>query len=92
MLIALLKYVNIFFKIKCLNLKLILLFENQTKKEENLMLNVYLSGEIHTNWRDEIIDLCNKEKLNIEFSSPTTNHENSDNCGVEILGNEETNF
>ena len=56
------------------------------------MLNVYLSGEIHTNWRDEIIDLCNKEKLNIEFSSPTTNHENSDNCGVEILGNEETNF
>ncbi len=56
------------------------------------MLNVYLSGEIHTNWRDEIIDLCNKEKLDIEFSSPTTNHENSDNCGVEILGNEETNF
>ena len=56
------------------------------------MLNVYLSGEIHTNWRDEIIALCNKEKLAIQFSSPTTNHENSDNCGVEILGNEETNF
>ena len=56
------------------------------------MLNVYLSGEIHTNWRDEIIALCNKENLNIVFSSPTTNHENSDNCGVEILGNEENNF
>ena len=56
------------------------------------MLNVYLSGEIHTNWRDEIIALCNKEKLAIQFSSPTTNHENSDNCGVEILGNEEKNF
>ena len=53
------------------------------------MLNVYLSGEIHSNWRDEIIDLCSKENLNIRFSSPTTNHENSDNCGVEILGNEE---
>ncbi len=56
------------------------------------MLNVYLSGEIHSNWRDEIIDLCSKENLNIRFSSPTTNHENSDNCGVEILGNEEKNF
>ncbi len=56
------------------------------------MLNVYLSGEIHTNWRDEIIQLCEKEKLKIKFSSPTTNHEASDNCGVEILGDEEKNF
>ena len=56
------------------------------------MLNVYLSGEIHTNWRDEIIQLCEKEKLQIKFSSPTTNHDASDNCGVEILGHEENNF
>ena len=56
------------------------------------MLNVYLSGEIHTDWRQEIINLCNKEKLNISFSSPITNHEASDNCGVEILGHEEKNF
>ena len=56
------------------------------------MLNVYLSGEIHTNWRDQIIQLCEKEKLKINFSSPTTNHDASDNCGVEILGHEEKNF
>jgi|TARA_B100000401_G_scaffold378905_1_gene280037 YtoQ family protein len=56
------------------------------------MLNVYLSGEIHTNWRDEIIKLCQKENLDISFSSPTTNHEASDNCGVEILGKEDSNF
>ena len=56
------------------------------------MLSVYLSGEIHTNWRDEIIQLCEKEKLKIRFSSPTTNHDASDNCGVEILGPEEKNF
>ena len=56
------------------------------------MLNVYLSGEIHSNWRQEIIDLCNKENLEISFSSPITNHEASDNCGVQILGNEEKNF
>ena len=53
------------------------------------MLKVYLSGEIHTNWRDEIINKCNKENLEIEFSSPTTNHELSDNVGAQILGNEE---
>ena len=33
------------------------------------MLNVYLSGEIHTDWREEIIQLCKKEDLNIKFSS-----------------------
>jgi YtoQ family protein len=56
------------------------------------MLNVYLSGEIHSDWREEIIKLCNKEDLSIKFSSPNTNHESSDNCGVEILGAEENNF
>jgi|TARA_Y100000992_G_scaffold212008_1_gene145827 YtoQ family protein len=56
------------------------------------MLNIYLSGEIHSDWRQEIINLCNKENLEISFSSPITNHEASDNCGVQILGNEEKNF
>ena len=56
------------------------------------MLNVYLSGEIHTDWRDEIIKLCNSEDLSVKFSSPNTDHESSDNCGIEILGSEENNF
>ena len=56
------------------------------------MLNVYLSGEIHTEWREEIIKLCTSEGLNIKFSSPVTNHDASDNCGVEILGVEEKQF
>ena len=56
------------------------------------MLSVYLSGEIHTDWREEIIQLCKKEDLSISFSSPITNHDASDNCGVEILGSEEKKF
>ena len=56
------------------------------------MFNVYLSGEIHTDWRDEIMNLCKKNNLNINFSSPVTNHDASDNCGIEILGSEEKNF
>ena len=56
------------------------------------MFNIYLSGEIHSNWRDEIVQKCKKANLNVSFSSPVTNHEASDNCGVEILGNEEKRF
>ena len=56
------------------------------------MLKVYLAGEIHSNWREEIIELCDKENLDIKFLSPVTDHESSDNCGVEILGEEEKNF
>ena len=56
------------------------------------MLKVYLAGEIHTNWRDEIIDECKKQNLDIQFSSPVTDHASSDDCGVEILGPEEKNY
>ena len=56
------------------------------------MLKVYLSGEIHTDWRDDIIKKCNKENLEIEFTSPTTNHELSDEIGVKILGKEDKKF
>ena len=56
------------------------------------MIKVYLAGEIHTNWRDELIDLSISENLDIQFFSPVTDHESSDNCGVEILGDEDKNF
>jgi|TARA_B110000503_G_scaffold139593_1_gene228342 YtoQ family protein len=56
------------------------------------MLKVYLAGEIHSSWRDEIIQLCENEKLDVKFTSPVTDHEASDNCGVEILEAEEKNF
>ena len=53
------------------------------------MLKVYLAGEIHTNWREEIIENCKKENLDIQFSSPVTDHPSSDDCGIKILGAEE---
>ena len=55
-------------------------------------LNVYLSGEIHTNWRDEIIKKCKDLNLQIEFTGPITNHELSDDCGIVILGEENNKF
>ena len=54
--------------------------------------NVYLSGEIHTNWRDEIQEKCIKLNLPIIFESPITDHNLSDNCGSEILGLESKKF
>ena len=50
----------------------------------------YLSGEIHTDWRDEIISGCNH--LDVIFTSPVTDHEASDDCGVSILGPEDKKF
>ena len=51
-------------------------------------MKVYLSGEIHTDWREEIQDGVKAAGLDVQFSSPVTNHENSDDCGVAILGGE----
>ena len=50
------------------------------------MLKVYLSGEIHTDWRERIV--AGAEGLEVVFSSPVTDHAASDDCGVAILGPE----
>ena len=55
-------------------------------------ITVYLSGEIHTEWRNEIINKSNELNLPIEFLSPNTNHELSDDVGVKILGKEDKKF
>ena len=58
----------------------------------HMEITVYLSGEIHTGWRNEIINKSNELNLPIEFLSPNTNHELSDDVGVEILGKEDKKF
>ena len=52
-----------------------------------MTLNVYLSGEIHTDWRDQIIQGSNG--LDVTFNSAVTDHAASDDCGVVILGAED---
>jgi YtoQ family protein len=51
---------------------------------------IYLSGEIHTDWRERIEQ--GAAGLDVEFTGPVTDHEASDNCGVAILGPEEKPF
>lgn len=56
-----------------------------------MSFNVYLSGEIHTDWRDQIIEQCREAGLEITFSSAVTHHELSDAAG-DVLGPEENGF
>ncbi len=53
--------------------------------------NVYLSGEIHTDWREQIIDGAKALDLPITFSSAVTIHEASDAAG-DVLGEETNGF
>lgn len=55
-----------------------------------MTLKVYLSGEIHTDWRDQIV--TGAQDLDVSFSSPVTDHAASDDCGVAILGAEDNKF
>ena len=53
--------------------------------------NVYLSGEIHTDWRQQLKEGCDALNLPITFTSAVTDHEASDAAG-DLLGAEENNF
>lgn len=54
-------------------------------------VNVYLSGEIHSNWRKEIVESCSSQQLPITFMSPVIDHNLSDNAG-DILAKETDSF
>lgn len=53
---------------------------------------IYLSGEIHSDWREQIKAGTSAAGLNVSFVNPVTDHAKSDDCGVEILGKEENSF
>ena len=56
-----------------------------------MRLTVYLSGEIHTTWRDEIKQGAAAQGLDIEFTSAVTDHDASDAAGAP-LGAEDKQF
>jgi YtoQ family protein len=54
--------------------------------------NVYLSGEIHSDWRERITAACRDRKLPVAFSGPVTDHDASDHCATYILGEQPAGF
>ncbi|MFC6632178.1 YtoQ family protein [Microbulbifer taiwanensis] len=54
--------------------------------------NVYLSGEIHTDWREQIKRAVAAKQLPVNFFAPNCDHESSDEVGTVILGEEPSPF
>ena len=55
-----------------------------------MSLTLYLSGEIHSDWREQIIS--GAAGMDVSFTGPVTDHAASDDCGVAILGDEPSKF
>jgi YtoQ family protein len=54
--------------------------------------NVYLAGEIHSDWREQIAAGAESAGLDVAFTAPVTDHGASDDAGVAILGEEDDSF
>ncbi|MFW6202093.1 MAG: YtoQ family protein [Gemmatimonadota bacterium] len=49
-------------------------------------LTIYLAGEIHNPWRDELRGHLERRDLPVEFVGPQEAHDRSDDVGEDILG------
>jgi YtoQ family protein len=59
---------------------------------ENDTWNVYLAGEIHSDWRERIAVGVREADLPVTLLAPVTDHGASDDVGVDILGSEAEKF
>lgn len=55
-------------------------------------LTIYLAGQIHDPWREEIIEQAKQLNLPLTFVGPQTNHDLSDDIGEEILGQQPNDY
>ncbi|MDC3415080.1 YtoQ family protein [Aquibacillus sp. 3ASR75-11] len=55
-------------------------------------LTVYLAGQIHDNWREELKNKVSSRNLPFTFVGPQENHERSDSIGEDVLGNQPSNL
>ncbi|MFD2926263.1 YtoQ family protein [Halobacillus naozhouensis] len=49
-------------------------------------LTIYLAGQIHDDWRDELKDKAERKNFSINFVGPQENHQLSDSIGEDIMG------
>lgn len=77
-----------------LSIKIEFFYERVVEYRENIpkwrnaimRLTVYLAGQIHDDWREEIKELAASRMLPIDFVGPMENHGRSDDIGEEIIG------
>ncbi len=53
---------------------------------------IYLSGEIHTDWRERIERGAAGAGLDLRFTTPVTDHAASDAAGTAVIGEQESPF
>lgn len=49
-------------------------------------LTIYLAGEIHSDWREELEHMLRERDLPVQLVGPQTVHDRSDSAGEDILG------
>ncbi|KGX83693.1 YtoQ family protein [Pontibacillus marinus] len=49
-------------------------------------LTVYLAGQIHDSWRDDVKEKASQKDLPLHFVGPQEQHDRSDSVGEDILG------
>jgi YtoQ family protein len=57
-----------------------------------MQITVYLSGEVHSDWREQIVQGIRANDLPIDVLAPVTDHTASDNVGLDILGPDDDPF
>ena len=55
-------------------------------------LTVYLAGQIHDDWRNEVKQKAKDKDLPLTFVGPQENHDRSDDIGEDILGEQPGTF
>jgi YtoQ family protein len=60
--------------------------------DDSRVWTVYLSGEIHSDWRAAIAAGIAGSGLPVDLTGPVADHRASDDCGVDILGAEDSKF
>ncbi|MFA5595483.1 MAG: YtoQ family protein [Trueperaceae bacterium] len=49
-------------------------------------LTIYLAGEIHSDWRQQLRELVQNRGVNVQFVGPQEEHDRSDSVGEDIVG------
>ncbi|GEN45946.1 YtoQ family protein [Alkalibacillus haloalkaliphilus] len=55
-------------------------------------LSIYLAGQIHDDWREQLKHKAEQKGLNINFYGPQENHSLSDDIGENVLGKQPNNL
>src|SRR5690625_2986142 len=61
-------------------------------RRNKMKLTVYLAGQIHDDWREQVEQKATERNLPLTFVAPQTNHDLSDAIGENILGEQPGDF